>query len=262
MTKIKSIGTFGLANLSTNHLSTKDVKISGALKSIGSEAFKNNRFGKLVLTAGDYGHISVHSNAFGSLYLTNGIELESGVKNADAIIDAVLNAKKVTKFTQLFKDGKSAVYTVDYANKTVSLELSSGLNAENFAEKSWHGYTVLLSETITNDDVWEIQCAIANGEKICTIIGYHGWGGAIEIPAKIKGHTVKAIGDEVFKDNSTITKVTFEDSSQCEEIGNYAFGSHAENISALKEIVFPKTLKKIGNFTLAHWKNFLLYLTA
>ena len=247
LTKIKSIGTFGLANLSTNHLSTKDVKISGALKSIGSEAFKNNRFGKLVLTAGDYGHISVHSNAFGSLYLTNGIELESGVKNADAIIDAVLNAKKVTKFTQLFKDGKSAVYTVDYANKTVSLELSSSLNAENFAEKSWHGYTVLLSETITNDDVWEIQCAIANGEKICTIIGYHGWGGAIEIPAKIKGHTVKAIGDEVFKDNSTITKVTFEDSSQCEEIGNYAFGSHAENISALKEIVFPKTLKKIGN---------------
>ena len=247
LTKIKSIGTFGLANLSTNHLSTKDVKISGALKSIGSEAFKNNRFGKLVLTAGDYRDISVHSNAFGSLYLTNGIELESGVKNADAIIDAVLNAKKVTKFTQLFKDGKSAVYTVDYANKTVSLELSSSLNAENFAEKSWHGYTVLLSETITNDDVWEIQCAIANGEKICTIIGYHGWGGAIEIPAKIKGHTVKAIGDEVFKDNSTITKVTFEDSSQCEEIGNYAFGSHAENISALKEIVFPKTLKKIGN---------------
>lgn len=247
LTKIKSIGTFGLANLSTNHLSTKDVKISGALKSIGSEAFKNNRFGKLVLTAGDYRDISVHSNAFGSLYLTNGIELESGVKNADAIIDAVLNAKKVTKFTQLFKDGKSAVYTVDYANKTVSLELSSSLNAENFAEKSWHGYTVLLSETITNDDVWEIQCAIANGEKICTIIGYHGWGGAIKIPAKIKGHTVKAIGDEVFKDNSTITKVTFEDSSQCEEIGNYAFGSHAENISALKEIVFPKTLKKIGN---------------
>ena len=247
LTKIKSIGTFGLANLSTNHLSTKDVKISNALKSIGSEAFKNNRFGKLVLTAGDYRDISVHSNAFGSLYLTNGIELESGVKNADAIIDAVLNAKKVTKFTQLFKDGKSAVYTVDYANKTVSLELSSSLNAENFAEKSWHGYTVLLSETITNDDVWEIQCAIANGEKICTIIGYHGWGGAIEIPAKIKGHTVKAIGDEVFKDNSTITKVTFEDSSQCEEIGNYAFGSHAENISALKEIVFPKTLKKIGN---------------
>lgn len=242
LTKIKSIGTFGLANLSTNHLSTKDVKISGALKSIGSEAFKNNRFGKLVLTAGDYGHISVHSNAFGSLYLTNGIELESGVKNADAIIDAVLNAKKVTKFTQLFKDGKSAVYTVDYANKTVSLELSSSLNAENFAEKSWHGYTVLLSETITNDDVWEIQCAIANGEKICTIIGYHGWGGAIEIPAKIKGHTVKAIGDEVFKDNSTITKATFANDSQCEEIGSYAFSGANE----LSGVVFPATLKSIG----------------
>ena len=130
LTKIKSIGTFGLANLPTAYLYTKDVKISNALKSIGSEAFKNNRFGKLVLTAGDYRDISVHSNAFGSLYLTNGIELESGVKNADAIIDAVLNAKKVTKFTQLFKDGKSAVYTVDYANKTVSLELSSSLNAK------------------------------------------------------------------------------------------------------------------------------------
>ena len=253
LTKIKSIGTFGLANLSTNHLSTKDVKISGALKSIGSEAFKNNRFGKLVLTAGDYGHISVHSNAFGSLYLTNGIELESGVKNADAIIDAVLNAKKVTKFTQLFKDGKSAVYTVDYANKTVSLELSSSLNAENFAEKSWHGYTVLLSETITNDDVWEIQCAIANGEKICTIIGYHGWGGAIEIPAKIKGHTVKAIGDNVFKNNDKIEKVTFEKNSQCEEIGNYAFGFDPETVNKEKEseltkIEFPDSLKRIGSY--------------
>lgn len=252
LTKIKSIGTFGLANLSTNHLSTKDVKISGALKSIGSEAFKNNRFGKLVLTAGDYGHISVHSNAFGSLYLTNGIELESGVKNADAIIDAVLNAKKVTKFTQLFKDGKSAVYTVDYANKTVSLELSSSLNAENFAEKSWHGYTVLLSETITNDDVWEIQCAIANGEKICTIIGYHGWGGAIEIPAKIKDYIVKAIGDNVFKNNDKIEKVTFEKNSQCEEIGNYAFGFDPETVNKEKEseltkIEFPDSLKRIGS---------------
>lgn len=253
LTKIKSIGTFGLANLSTNHLSTKDVKISGALKSIGSEAFKNNRFGKLVLTAGDYGHISVHSNAFGSLYLTNGIELESGVKNADAIIDAVLNAKKVTKFTQLFKDGKSAVYTVDYANKTVSLELSSSLNAENFAEKSWHGYTVLLSETITNDDVWEIQCAIANGEKICTIIGYHGWGGAIEIPAKIKDYIVKAIGDNVFKNNDKIEKVTFEKNSQCEEIGNYAFGFDPETVNKEKEseltkIEFPDSLKRIGSY--------------
>lgn len=253
LTKIKSIGTFGLANLSTNLLSTKDVKISGALKSIGSEAFKNNRFGKLVLTAGDYGHISVHRNAFGSLYLTNGIELESGVKNADAIIDAVLNAKKVTKFTQLFKDGKSAVYTVDYANKTVSLELSSSLNAENFAEKSWHGYTVLLSETITNDDVWEIQCAIANGEKICMIIGYHGWGGAIEIPAKIKDYIVKAIGDNVFKNNDKIEKVTFEKNSQCEEIGNYAFGFDPETVNKEKEseltkIEFPDSLKRIGSY--------------
>ena len=249
LTNIQSIGTFGLANLPTTYLYTKDVKISNALKSIGSEAFKNNRFGKLVLTAGDYRDISVHSNAFGSLYLTNGIELESGVENADAIIDAVLNAKKVTKFTQLFEDGKSAVYTVDYANKTVSLELSSGLNAEDFAEKSWHGYTVLRSETITDDaGVWEIQCATANDEKICTIIGYHGKGGAIEIPAKIKDYTVKAIGDEVFKDNSTITKATFAQDSQCEEIGSYAFSG----ASKLSEIVFPATLKSIGRNAFYH----------
>ena len=253
LTNIQSIGTFGLANLPTAYLYTKDVKISNALKSIGSEAFKNNRFGKLVLTAGDYRDISVHSNAFGSLYLTNGIELESGVKNADAIIDAVLNAKKVTKFTQLCEGGKSAVYTVDYANKTVSLELSSGLNAGNFAEESWHGYTVLLSETITNDDVWEIQCAIANGEKICTIIGYHGWGGAIEIPAKIKDYIVKAIGDNVFKNNDKIEKVTFEKNSQCEEIGNYAFGFDPETVNKEKEseltkIEFPDSLKRIGSY--------------
>ena len=253
LTNIQSIGTFGLANLPTAYLYTKDVKISNALKSIGSEAFKNNRFGKLVLTAGDYRDISVHSNAFGSLYLTNGIELESGVKNADAIIDAVLNAKKVTKFTQLCEGGKSAVYTVDYANKTVSLELSSSLNAENFAEKSWHGYTVLLSETITNDDVWEIQCAIANGEKICTIIGYHGKGGAIKIPAKIKDYIVKAIGDNVFKNNDKIEKVTFEKNSQCEEIGNYAFGFDPETVNKEKEseltkIEFPDSLKRIGSY--------------
>lgn len=254
LTKIKSIGTFGLANLSTNHLSTKDVKISNALKSIGSEAFKNNRFGKLVLTAGDYRDISVHSNAFGSLYLTNGIELESGVKNADAIIDAVLNAKKVTKFTQLCEGGKSAVYTVDYANKTVSLELSSGLNAGNLAEEFWHGYTVLRSETITDDaGVWEIQCAIANGEKICTIIGYHGKGGAIKIPAKIKDYIVKAIGDNVFKNNDKIEKVTFEKNNQCEEIGNYAFGFAPETVNKEKEseltkIEFPDSLKRIGSY--------------
>ena len=247
LTHIKSIGSLGLANLLTDHFNKKSIKISDALKSIGSEAFKNNRFDELVLTKGDYKNISVHSNAFGSLYLTNGVELEADVENADAIIDAVLNAKKVTKFTQLFEGDKSAVYTVDYVNKTVSLVLSSGLDADDFAEASWHGYAVLLMETIKTGD-WEIQGATANGKKTCTIIGYYGQGGAIEIPTVIEGYTVKAIGDEVFKNNNTITKVTFEDGSQCEEIGYYAFGSENKDTSKLTEIEFPNTLKRIGSY--------------
>lgn len=89
---------------------------------------------------------------------------------------------------------------------------------------------------------------IVDGQKLCTIIGYSGNGGEIKIPAVIEGYTVKAIGDEVFKNNNTITKVTFENGSQCEEIGYYAFGSKNKDTSKLTEIEFPNTLKRIGSY--------------
>ncbi|MEI3141663.1 MAG: leucine-rich repeat domain-containing protein [Lawsonibacter sp.] len=84
--------------------------------------------------------------------------------------------------------------------------------------------------------------------KTCTITGYKGNGGEIEIPAEINGYTVKSIGSNVFKNNATITKVTFAADSQCEEIGDYAFEADSSGTSKLKEIVFPNSLKRIGKF--------------
>lgn len=56
----------------------------------------------------------------------------------------------------------------------------------------------------------------------------------------------------MFKNNDKIEKVTFEKNSQCEEIGNYAFGFDPETVNKEKEseltkIEFPDSLKRIGS---------------
>ena len=247
LTGIKEIGKMGLSNLTTSKLSTKNVKISNELTSIGEQVFRNDFFSKLILTAGDYSGTRVDSNAFDMLHLTNGVELENGVTNADAIIDALLNASNATinKFTQLYENGESAVYTVDKSTKTVHLELSSGLNPENFQMTEWHRYSVSQSKTTTVGD-WTVLTSNIGGVKTCEITAYTGQGGAIEIPAEINGYTVKSIGENVFKDNTAITTLTFASGSQCEEIGDSAFSASNSQISNLTKIEFPRSLKRIG----------------
>ena len=246
LTGITSIDNMGLSNMVTGaDLRKKDVKISDKLTYIGTQIFRNDTFNKLILTDGDYKNTQLNNDAFGMCYITNGMEMAANAVNTDAIIDAFLSSGNVEKFTQLYPNGESAVYTVDKNAKTVQLELSSGLNPENFQKEEWHGYLVLQSGVVEAGE-WTIMASNIGGVKTCTITGYKGSGGEIEIPAEINGYTVKSIGNNVFKNNATITKVTFAADSQCEEIGDYAFAADSIGTSKLKEIVFPNSLKRIG----------------
>ena len=251
LTGLTEIDSLGLANLRTSKISGMDLKVSDELKSIGLNAFRNGTFNKMILTKGDYQNIAVADGAFTLFKLTNGLEMENGVENADAIIDGLLAIKMVTTFTQLYENGGKVIYTVDYTANTVNIEVD-GVDEFESPEK-WHGLPVTQTNITIEKTPWTITATTsANGENTCTITGYSPEKGAsteVKIPKEIDGYTVKAIGENVFKDNSTITKITFAKDSACESIGAYAFAVDSTTSSDnLTSITLPSSLKIIGDY--------------
>jgi hypothetical protein len=70
---------------------------------------------------------------------------------------------------------------------------------------------------------------------------YSGAGGAVEIPPNIDGRIVTIIGDDAFKDCSSLTGVTIPDGVT--SIGNNAF----QDCSALTSVTIPPSVTSIGN---------------
>ena len=95
-----------------------------------------------------------------------------------------------------------------------------------------------------------------------TITGYHGLGGAVEIPSIIQGIPVVAIAKGAFQNNQTITRVVIP--GTVAQIGAEAFGGdnhlasvtirrgvryiddHAFSGTALESVALPESVKAIG----------------
>lgn len=76
-----------------------------------------------------------------------------------------------------------------------------------------------------------------------TITKYNGRGGAVEIPDKIDGRTVTAIGERVFRLRTSLTSITIPDSVT--SIGDSAFYS----CTGLTSITIPNGVTSIGTST-------------
>lgn len=69
-----------------------------------------------------------------------------------------------------------------------------------------------------------------NSNGSCTITGYNGEGGNLEIPAMLDGRSVTAIGDSAFRYNRSITSVVIPDGVT--SVGEYAFYSCSKMTAA------------------------------
>lgn len=117
--------------------------------------------------------------------------------------------------------------------------LKDGYVKKWFWENGYYGklieYIVYIAAPI-EDFTFE-----AIDENSCKITGYTGQGGNIELPAQNgEGVAVTAIGDNAFKQNSTITAVKLPEGIT--EIGSYAFYD-----CKLTELVLPQGLLSIGS---------------
>lgn len=74
----------------------------------------------------------------------------------------------------------------------------------------------------------------------CAITAWKGSGTSVTIPAKINGHTVTVIEDNIFLDNKTLTSVTLPKSLTT--LGDYAF-ANCEGITA---ITLPDRLTELS----------------
>ena len=80
----------------------------------------------------------------------------------------------------------------------------------------------------------------ADGQLYVVVTGYTGTAPELTIPATFNGYPVRAIADEAFKGNKTLTRVTI--SEGITGIGELAF----QSCTALTEVTLPSTLSDMG----------------
>lgn len=130
--------------------------------------------------------------------------------------------KKVKqRTTETTNDNKPARAT-EKTSKTLSKKRNAQFVSDDF-----------LCELIKDD----------NGNQFIRIRKYQGSASEIDIPEKINGYTVKAVGKEAFAANAMVEEITVPES--VESIGTKAFA----RCSLLKKVVLPADLEVIQAFT-------------
>ena len=101
--------------------------------------------------------------------------------------------------------------------------------------------TIIFSPAASAGTSGDWEYGVSGGTAYIT--GYKGPGGNVLIPAQIDGYSVTAIGDGVFKGNSTLISVTIPEGVT--SIGDYAFS----NCESLLIAVIPESIERLGDFS-------------
>jgi alpha-tubulin suppressor-like RCC1 family protein len=124
-----------------------------------------------------------------------------------------------------------------------SLSVGTNVVVGTFVPTDLNSYSI---GTITNQIVVASSLfTYTNNGTGLTITGYTGTGGVVEIPTTIGGVAVTGIGDEAFKNITSITNLTLPNSLTA--IGQKAF----EGCTQLISISIPNSVATIGQFAFA-----------
>lgn len=114
--------------------------------------------------------------------------------------------------------GATIYYTIDGTEPTTSSDVfDSSTPIEVALDSRVTVRAIAVKDGLLDSDVAEgeftasVYSFTESGDKI-TITGYHGSDTDLTLPSTIIGKDVVAIGDEAFKDNDDLTKVTIPDS--------------------------------------------------
>ena len=99
---------------------------------------------------------------------------------------------------------------------------------------------LLLLTLLAPAQAQDYTCTTNDGA--ITITKYIGSGGAVAIPDTIDGLPVTAIGDDAFRNSTSLTSVTIPYSVT--NVGNYAFTS----CSSLTNVTFGTNVSALGNY--------------
>jgi len=168
-------------------------------------------------------------------------------------------------FTGSNESGNSWTFSIGGSLNTT---FPSGMFKGSIDEVQFWGRTLSPTEVaaVAGIPSTPFTCTIANGQV--TITGYTGTGGNVEIPATIGGLPVTQIGNEAFKEKTSITAITFPDSVlkigdgafyHCEYLDTVTFGGGVTTIGdwafghcyKLKSISIPNSVTSLGNGSLS-----------
>ena len=137
-----------------------------------------------------------------------------------------------------------------------------------------------LADSTTEDGfVWKVGSSSGGVPTALTITGYTGEGGNITIPAEIGGVPVTRIGDNAFKDNKSITSVTFPSAVSvsvgkaafqgCSNVTSINLGSVStiggwafSGCSSVSKMTIPETVNYVDEYALSGMPNTTFILPA
>ena len=85
-----------------------------------------------------------------------------------------------------------------------------------------------------------------------TVTGYTGPGGSVVVPEKLDGYPVVSIGTSAFRNNTTLTSITFPASLTTIANGSNNSGGAFYGCSYLASVTFNDSAADIGNHRFSH----------
>ena len=233
--------------------------VNESVKSIQSQAFRNVPGDTIIFTNQN---VQLDILAFYDTYIKNitfPTELSVVPRSCfqTSRIEYVFLSENVTKIEQsAFADCKNLKELI-MEEGLIEIQTSAFSNSPNVIQlKIPNSVTSILTGAFTGISIDRIKFENTTRFRFDSnflycdsyIVDYIGTNAnaEIEIPNNCKG-----ISEKMFQ-NKNVKKITFEDSSVLESIGESAFES-----STLKEIILPPSLTKIGSYAFKNCKNLI-----
>ena len=147
----------------------------------------------------------IQSRAFDHLSNLQEVVIPSTINNIEA--RAFNNNPLMIAAYFLHNDGNAVTLEADaFTGGHSNFSIFYQYGAANFTTPNWRGFPARAANV---EAVWEF--APLSGTNELMITAYTGTATVVEIPATLDGRPVRYIGNEVFRENRTVTEIIFHD---------------------------------------------------
>lgn len=210
--------------------SLTNLTIGNNVTTIGDYAFNNCRFSELTIpdSVQTIGQFAFQSCSFSEVIIP-----ESVIRIND---NSFRNNSNLSSVTILNAEATIGFGVFAYCNSNLVIYGYGGSTADTYASSNSITFVDLAGGNGSSDYEYTVD-----ENDLATVTMYKGSDTAVEVPERLDNNYVISIGNEAFKDNTTLTSVTLPDGITT--IGGQAFAG----CTSLTSVTFGSGITTIGN---------------